>query len=223
MYTWENLNIVGYKNREVPNTFIRQKETASCAALMLPGWGYTAHMPLLYYAADILLNRGVDVLQVDYGYSTLPEFGALDSAGRNRWLAVDVEAAYQVLIAQRAYQHIVLIGKSLGTLGMGHLLATQVLPATTSAIWMTPLVKNTQLRAQMKAFEGAALIVIGTADGQYDANCIAEIGETALRKVLAIPGADHGMNIGTDVVASISVLSTIMQSVQEFADEHILS
>lgn len=218
MYTWETLVLTGYNDRTIPNTFIKQKTPASVAALVLPGWGYTAQMPLLFYTTEILLNKGVDVLQVDYAYNTLPEFATLDAESRNQWLFTDVAAAYRALCEQRTYEHIVLVGKSLGTLGVGHLLAMQTTDTNVSAIWMTPLVKHPKLRAQIKNFAGSALIVIGTDDQHYDAACLEEIGEAGTRKILAIEGANHGMNIPDDVPASIQVLEQIMRGVEIFVN-----
>jgi dienelactone hydrolase len=170
---------------------------------------------------DIMLNKGADVLQVDYAYNTLPEFAALDAESRNQWLCADVAAAYQALCEQRTYEHIILVGKSLGTMGVGHLLATQAADANHSALWLTPLVKHPKLRAQMKTFAGDALIVIGTADSHYDAACLEEIGETVRRKIIAIDGANHGMNIPGDVLASIQVLEQIMRGVETFVNDTV--
>jgi hypothetical protein len=57
MYIWTTLDIAGYERATVPNTFIRQQDETARAALILPGLGYTAQMPLLFYVAELLLAQ----------------------------------------------------------------------------------------------------------------------------------------------------------------------
>ena len=214
MCTWNTLSITGFEHNPVPNTFIRQKETTAHAAIILPGLGYTAQMPLLFYISEMLLARGDDVLQVNYNY--IEAFRGLDSATRERRLFADSETAYRALSAQRAYRRITIVGKSLGTQAMTHLLATQTLPARAEALWLTPVLTNTAVRRHIATFSGPSLVVIGTADAFYDPGLLAEIGETPSRRFAIIEGADHGMNAGDDVFQSLQALEQVLRAVADF-------
>jgi dienelactone hydrolase len=214
--SFQTLEITGYKEQPVPNTLLKQAQPASHAAIILPGMGYTAQMPLLYYVADLLLAQNADVLQVNYNY--IDAFRGLDRTEQHQWLAADSDAAYRALIAQHPYTHLTVVGKSLGTLAMAHLLATQTFPEHTSALWLTPVLSNPQVRNQTAAFPGPSLIVIGTADSFYDPGLLAEIGETSTRCFAIIEGADHGMNVGGDVIQSIRALETTMRAIAAFFD-----
>ena len=53
--------------------------------------------------------------------------------------------------ASERYERVVLIGKSLGTLAMGHLLTMADPPPNVGAVWLTPLLSNERLRQQISA------------------------------------------------------------------------
>jgi hypothetical protein len=52
MHSIQTLEIMGYRDERVPNTFFRNDEGTEQLAIILPGMGYTCHMPLLYYQAS---------------------------------------------------------------------------------------------------------------------------------------------------------------------------
>ena len=122
MISFQSLSISDYHGAPLSNTFMRQEQTTRQLAVVLPGQGYTTHMPVLYYPTCLLMNRGVDVLCVEYNYYRKPAFGKTSGAERDRWLFADATAALEAGLAQRAYEQIVLVGKSLDTLAMGHLI-----------------------------------------------------------------------------------------------------
>ena len=216
MVTWNTLSIAGYEGQPVPNTFIRQRDATSHAAIILPGLGYTAQMPLLFYVSEMLLTQNADVLQVNYNY--IDAFRGLDNATQHQWLAADSDATYRALIAQRSYTHLTVIGKSLGTLAMAHLFTTHTFPVHTTALWLTPVLTNAAVREQIASFASPSLLAIGTADSYYDPGTLAKIGETPTRKFLIVEGADHGMNVGDDVIQSIQALETTMRAIRTFLD-----
>ena len=72
-----NLEIRGYKRRQVENRFFQQDGTTETLGVIFPGLRYTSDMPLLYYTTKLLTERGGDVLQLwaDYtsaDYQSLP-------------------------------------------------------------------------------------------------------------------------------------------------------
>jgi len=216
VYQQEKLDLKSYDGRPLPNTFFKQESDTDHLALILPGRDYTAQMPLLFYPILTLLNRGADVLRLDVHYLKRDEFQALDMNEQFRHLFDEVVAAYQIGLAQRNYQRVTLVGKSLGTLAMGHLLTTETLPPVVNAIWLTPLVRFDFLREQIKAFAGHSLFAIGTADPHYDAECLMEVQQATNGEVVTIEGADHGMNIAGDMSGSIRALDKIVQAIDAF-------
>jgi hypothetical protein len=54
----------GYRGESVPNTLYEREGGAEELGLLLPGIGYTAQMPLFWYARRLLQERGADVLGI---------------------------------------------------------------------------------------------------------------------------------------------------------------
>jgi hypothetical protein len=214
MYSFQTLDITGYQNEPLPNTFLKQEGQADSAALVLPGVGYTAHMPVLYYPSKELLARGADVLWVEYnrrhGFSDMPQSDV------TRCAMIDALAAYQALLQQRHYRQLTVIGKSLGTFAMGQLLATTQLSLPVRAVWLTPLLRIAGLRAWIEQAKLPSLFVIGTADPHYDVSLLADLQTKVAGASVVIEGADHSLEIPGDVTRSLQAMERIMQGLQAF-------
>lgn len=219
MISFKSLAISDYHGAPLSNTFMQQKQAARQLGIVLPGMGYTAHMPVLYYPTRLLTNRGADVLCVEYNYYRKPAFGKAASVERDQWLFADAAAALEAGLAQRAYERIVLVGKSLGTLAMGHLITTDARLAQAPCIWLTPIVRNQTLRQQIKQAKPHSLFVIGTADSHYDPESLTAVVEATRGQSLVIEGADHSLEIAGDIPESLRALERIVQAVTAFLDE----
>ena len=210
------ISIRGYRDVPVPQRFLRQDHETSHLAMVLPGFGYTCDMPLLYYSVSHLLDLGADVLQVEYAYNQQPEYRALTADERTRWLLADVTAACRAGFTQRAYRRITLIGKSLGTRAMAHLLATEDALRQARAVWFTPLLQEDRVREHLLGAPQPALVVIGTADPHYDPATLATVQAAIQGEVLVVEDAEHALEIPGDVVRSVRALERVMRAVQRF-------
>ncbi len=198
MFTFQTLEIVGHGGERIPNTYLKQQENASHLGLVLPGIRYTCRMPLLYYASRLLLARHADVLWVEYAYHLRAGFRRLPGSLDERRLFEDAVAASEAALRQHPYQQVTVVGKSLGTLSMAHRMTDKVL-AGARGIWLTPLLRDERARARLREAPHFSLIVIGTADGQYDPTQLGAFQEMPLRRVLLVDGADHGLEIRDDM------------------------
>ncbi len=210
------LAVSGYRDEAVPNTFLRQDGATDHLAILLPGINYSCDLPLLYYPARVLVARGADVLRVEYAYNRRPDYAALSSAGQAEWLYADTAAACRAGLAQRAYRQVTLVGKSLGTLAMGHLLTAEPDLAGARAVWLTPLLRLDHLRAQIARWSGPSLFAIGTADPYYDAAALAEVQAATKGLAVVVADADHGMEIAGDVVRSLQAMIEVIQALEQF-------
>ena len=210
------LTIQGYRDEAVPNRFLRPEGAVDQLAVLLPGLGYTLDMPLFYYAENLLLERGWDVLRVEYAYNTRPEFQNLPKLERHQWLLADATAAWHAGLDRRTYERVVLLGKSLGTLAMGHLLTTADPPPNVGAVWLTPLLAEERLRQQIRQYAGPSLFVIGTADSHFDPVVLEEMQVATIGEAVVVRNADHGMDIPGDPIASVRAVERVVEALGRF-------
>ncbi len=208
MVTRVRLAVVGTGGAPVPHKFLRQAAPTGDLALVLPGSGYTADMPLLHYPARLLLEAGADLLALEYAY------GGLAAPERERRLAADVGAACRAALAQRPYEWVTLLGKSLGTIAMAGLFAAGIVPPEARAIWLTPVLGDDHVWAAMQRTRPPAVVAIGTADPFYDAGRLAAVRATAGVEAVVVDGADHGLELPGDVLGSLAALERVVRAVQ---------
>lgn len=210
------LTINGYHGEAVPNHFHRQDTQTDHLALVLPGFGYSCDMPLLYFTVNHLLNGGADVLQVEYRYDQRPEYGALTPDARQRRLLADVSAAWQAACEQRTYQRFTVIGKSLGTRAMPQLLADEPLLKEASTIWYTPVWHEERVAAWLRQSSQPTLVVIGDADPLYDETLARDIATNKHCTLTVVPHADHSIEIPGNMIGSVRTLEHALLAVQRF-------
>ena len=211
------LDIAGYRGEPVPHRFFRQENGTERLALILPGYGQSADTPYLYFTASHFLDLAADILLVDYRYSQRPDYQTMDAEERQRCLLADTVAACRAALAERHYQHVTLVGKSLGTRAMAHLLATEESLRGADTIWFTPIWGETPIRSALLAAKQRALVVIGTADPHYDPQIADEVRRAINGELLVIADAEHGLEIEGDMLRSLGALDATMRAVVRFA------
>jgi predicted alpha/beta-hydrolase family hydrolase len=217
LYSVEKLEIRGYRAKAVPNTFFEQETGANQLAIVYPGYAYRCDGPLLWYPTRILLSLGADVLWVEYPYDNQPEWEG--SEHRMEWLSEDSTAAFALATKRRAYGRVTLIGKSLGTIAMGKILASGSAARDVRGVWMTPVLTDPDLRQVMEEARNPSLIIIGSADHYYDASFLERLCKKTSTKVLILEGADHILESKDGTIHSIDTLKKVMESVQRFVAE----
>ena len=213
MYNSQPLNLVGYKNLPLPATFFRQEQKSVHLVVLYPGMGYTVRSPLLYYPTQLCLAYGCDVLWVEYNYRQ-STFQATSEDEQQQWLATDSLIALQAGLAQHCYGEVTLMGKSLGTLAIGHILASQQMQEPTASIWLTPILTNSVAVSHMQLIHHRALIVTGTADPVYDALALQQVQVATGAKGLVIEQADHLLEIETDIEQTIAIHQEIVSAIK---------
>ncbi len=217
MLSYLTLDIKGYGGNSVPHTFIRQTETDHLA-ILFPGLGYRATMPVLYYPERLLVESGADVLRAEFAYDRLAGYKTRPDDERQRWFQADVTAACEAGLAQRSYAHITLIGKSMGTQALGYLLETQPLLRSARYVWLTPLLRNARLCAQIRLGKPCSLFVIGAADPHYDPAVLAELERETGGQSVVVEGADHSLEIVGDLHKSLHVIKTLLHALTHFLE-----
>ena len=217
-FDYSSISISGHHGQPVPNTFIKQKGKTDHLALLFPGLHYSADMPVLYYPGRILLEREADLLQVETTYNRQPGFSALSDADQVAWLHADAAAALESPLAQRPYQRITLVGKSIGTLAMGELVHSDERLVKAGCIWLTPLLTNPRLVEQIEQGGQCGLFVTGTLDPYYQPQRLNQVVKVTCSSSLVIAGADHSLEVPGNIWATLTALNELMRSVNEFID-----
>jgi predicted alpha/beta-hydrolase family hydrolase len=211
------LDIVGYQERPVLNTFIEQDTGAGSdhLAVLLPGMRYSNAMPLMHMHARLLAELGADLLLVDYDYERNPAFAAAPDREQLQWLQEDTLAACSVGLARGLYERVTLVGKSLGTMAMPHLLSTEPELAQAQGIWLTPVLLNMTMGV-ITAVAQPSLFIIGTADRYYDPDKVDALRAMPASEVLVIDGADHSLEIPGNIRASVPLLGQVLAASAAF-------
>jgi len=209
-----SLDIVGYKGEQVPNTFISDAEETRHLGIVLPGYRYAADMPPLHYVGRLLLEQGADLLRVDYSYYRT-DFMQRPQEEQSKWISSDVLAACEAGMAHRSYERLTLVGKSLGTLAMGHLLADHRFQKAI-CVWMTPILSAKWLCSRIEQLRPRSLFVIGTTDQFYDPDIMNDLQQATQGQVLVLEGVDHNLEIAGDIPKSLAVLSQIIDATRAF-------
>jgi dienelactone hydrolase len=211
------LSIEGPDKNPLPNRFYRQENgRASHLALILPGLFYTCDKPLLYYPTQLFLWREADVLQLWRDYSSL------DAASTSREeqvgsLISDCQALLEAGRSQKDYAGYILVGKSLGTIGLAYLLS-RLAGETVAAIWLTPLLQQPRLVQAAANASAPGLFITGSGDPNYDAQAMARIRQATGAESLIIQDADHSMEIPGDITRSLFVMQKVLQGIADFLD-----
>ena len=86
---------------------------------------------------------------------------------------------------------------------MGHLLTGTEPLSSPQCVWLTPILRNDHLCAQIKQRPCPSLFVVGTADSHYDPVKLAEVQQATDGEAMVIQNADHSLEIPGDIVKSI--------------------
>jgi hypothetical protein len=215
-FTMDDLTASGNRG-PVPLLRYTQREPTDHLAVMLPGLRSRCEQPLLSLPTQLLRDAGADVLWVRYRYDAEPTWETVAPEERRAWLRADVTAALTTAQADRAYRRITLVGKSLGTAALGHLLEAAPWPTGTAveAVWLTPLTRSEFLRGQIAARPVRSLFVVGGADREHDPAGQEEVRQATGGEVLLIPGVRHALE-GADVWQTMAILERILRAIAGF-------
>lgn len=213
------LSIENAGGRPLSNVYFPADHANGWLALVLPGQGYSADMPLLYYTKLLLLNRSVDVLQLMPATQSA-EFLALDAESRKDWLRGDVLAGLEAGLALRKYRGIFLVGKSIGSISVALALPVAQSRLPTCAIWLTPLFREPIVMDAAFSCKGPSFFLCGGADSTYQHDKLDSILKLNTKSIAWVAaGADHSLEFDGDEESTLYALQEGMQTLGNFLDE----
>ncbi len=206
--------VSGFKEKKVRYTIYSTNKDTRSLAIMFPGIGYTVHGPLFHFATGLYLDKGIDVLQLEYPYGdTFYENFTNDQI--TEAVIYDSRAMIDQALADREYENFYLIGKSLGTISMSNELKRPRFK-NAKAVWLTPLLKRDDVWSVMKESIGEGLCFIGDLDGHYIEDRFNHLNDLPNMKTKLYPKVHHGMDYEGDILKSIDVLKDIIGEIEQF-------
>ncbi len=172
-------------------------------ALVLPGRDYTVLGPMLYYIIELLLQKGFDVglFEKRYERQAPPDW--------NEVYARDIAIWADECLSRQRGQRKVLVGKSLGTIGLS-LLNRAKFPKDAKWIWLTPLLSRDEVRDGI--VHGDSFVAVGT----EDQSCYLPDRLPASCVKLIVEGADHSLDHPDGPMESIRILQRLIAAIDQF-------
>jgi hypothetical protein len=218
MVQFTSLNITGGDQKPLANLFQRQDQPTHRLALILPGLGYNVDMPLLYYAARLLVERHFDVLQLRPNYQEQAFVHAPQAERLERFYA-DTSAALHTGRAQGDYSQKVLLGKSIGSISLALLLNEEEDLGQPVTVWITPLLCETLVMEAALACPAPSFFMAGTADSSFDPAALKYIQKKTGAQAWLAENANHSLELPGDPLGSISLLAEGMHALSAFLDQ----
>jgi hypothetical protein len=185
------------------------------AAVLIPGLGYHADCPLLFFANEAADSRDAYVEPIHWAPPDL------DQSAFREWLHGHEAEAFVCGHASDALARVdkqvqdaraVLIGKSLASRA-APVAAERELPA----VWFTPLLNNPTTVAALRRCAAPFLLVGGTADNTWDGALARELTP----HVVEIPNADHMLFVPGPLAGTLDAHAQAMTAVERFLDESV--
>jgi hypothetical protein len=171
-------------------------------AVVLPGAGYSIRQPLLYFASQVLLQKGFIVLGIEKVYGDDPKWRNLPTEQEARTVVEDDAIDLFKQIAERFPNLLhTVVARSLGTFALACALEKRVAKPL-QIVWQTPALGSKW--SVMKTCDARGFGILGTAD-HYFKEALANLPEDRV----IIEQADHGMEIAGDPIRSIEILKEV--------------
>jgi hypothetical protein len=163
-------------------------------AVILPGVRYFSQAPLLWFAREAAQAHGWSVIEVDER--------APDDQEPFAWMRAQAEHALETA---GATEHVVVIGKSLGSVA-----APMV---SGPAVWLTPLLVQDEIVSALESATAPTLLVGSEADPTWGGG---RVPDNPALEVLELDGLDHSLQVSGDPLASLDVLRRVTERVHAF-------
>lgn len=205
MITPNSIDIPSKSGLIVENLLITHREGANGLVVLFPGSGYHCDKPLLYYAREIALQSGLDVLSLRYFFQ---QVGEPFTERMMDTIIADTRAALEACPA-RAYPKLSFVSKSLGTRVSGALAAE--MPQPVRQFYLTPL-----LDAIDSILSTPCTVVAGSADRWFTPSLHMGLKSSPIVDLHVIPDARHSLEIPDDYRRSLEALSQVCGLLENF-------
>jgi hypothetical protein len=198
-------------SKSIPFRLIEQKGETDTLVIVLPGAGYTAQAPLLYFATGLFYSKGYDVLHINYSFSR-QELAVLNERDFSR----DVQLTIDNAIKNKKYSHYYVVAKSIGTKALSYLLDHTLLKAA-KLVWLTPLIQNDHVFNAMVNSVNKGLCIFGEKDHScFIVERFEKLKNNPNLLLKVVEGGNHNLELDEEPIKSIEILKSVMLDISEF-------
>ncbi len=179
-------------------------------AILLPGVGYHKDKPLLYFARKLAQSKGYETIDVEY--HDLPQKIKGDAAMMRKAAEIAIAQTEEQLanIDFAAYEKVVFIGKSIGTVVVAKYVNDHNIKA--KQVWYTPV------EATFTFGTEDAVAFIGDDDPWSDLSKVKAAAADARINLTIYPGCNHSLE-STDVEKNLDVLQDVIHKTSVYIEE----
>lgn len=206
--------VMGYKRIPVSYQLFQPEQASGQLAIMFPGRGYTVQGPLFHYSTGVFLNKGYDVLHVNYDYTT-EESNSMELDEHIKQISTDVNAVMDQVLSTSTYENYTLIGKSIGTIALSSIIQRNEF-TDARVIWLTPLLHLDGVFDNMLSSTQPGLCIIGDQDPCYMKERFDQLATIENMTSILIPGTEHSLNYADKPIESIDVLKKVISEISSF-------
>ena len=188
-------------------------QNSNVLAVLLPGMGYTLDRSLMDYSKNLAVEKGYDVLPIEYGFQAVRK--KIDKDNMED-VEVAINESYELLklSLEIRYEKVIFIGKSLGTV-VQRMLEEKIRKENYDGeiinIYLTPIDKTCEL-----GIKENSLVVCGTKDPMITSENREKLSHMSNINYIEVDGAGHSLAIKNDVMRSIEALKTVIYAEKEF-------
>lgn len=188
-------------------------QNSNVLAVLLPGMGYTLDRSLMDYSKNLAVEKGYDVLPIEYGFQAVRKKIDKDNM---KDVEVAINESYELLklSLEIRYEKVIFIGKSLGTV-VQRMLEEKIRKENYDGeiinIYLTPIDKTCEL-----GIKENSLVVCGTKDPMITSENREKLSHMSNINYIEVDGAGHSLAIKNDVMRSIEALKTVIYAEKEF-------
>ena len=191
---------------EINHLLLSHEPKSDSLVILFPGAGYSCDKPLLYYAREVTLLLGCDVLSLEYGYFKTnegfkPEFIQL--------ILMETQEAIQECLAKQ-YKKIYFISKSLGTSVAGEI-SKVIGYDKVENLFLTPIKYTIPHIMNSKC-----TVIVGDQDKLFPKESIDEIRKYELVDTHVISEATYSLETEESYRRSLEILDTVAMLYEKF-------
>lgn len=202
-----NIDLITFKNKKFSvDVSYFKLEKPKGVIVVFPGADYSCMGLCIYYPSTALYENGYELLNIEYDFRK----NRLESDSQDSYTEY-----FDFLLSNiknlNLSGELIAFCKSIGT----RIVASKKNKIFDKVIWSTPSLKDDFVLKSIAELEKKSLVIIGTADPLYSKEKLDNLTNSSVNS-LVIKGADHGLDIDTDLNRSLDEMKNIISKTLEF-------